>query len=155
MASGYTGPSAQALRESLTALLLEGLGVSGVAEHGGALLELRLVIDRLPSDISDEEEREIASAVALTEVLEQAVVKAHIPRRKHRVILKYVLPLENDFRGKTIKERRAAAGAHIFDGKKVKANTVRAYPEYEPNALDELARALTEMEAEHRGETAP
>jgi hypothetical protein len=153
MASGYTGPSSQALRESLTALLSEGLGVSGVAEHGGALLELRMVIDRLPADIADDDGREVASAVALTEVLEEAVVKPRIPRRKHRVILKYVLPLELDFRGKSIKERRAAAGAHIFDGKKVKANTVRTYPEYEPNALDELARALTEMEAEYRRET--
>jgi hypothetical protein len=112
-----------------------------------------MVIDRLPADIADDDAREVASAVALTEVLEEAVVKPRIPRRKHRVILKYVLPLELDFRGKSIKERRAAAGAHIFDGKKVKANTVRTYPEYEPNALDELARALTEMEAEYRRET--
>lgn len=155
MASDYTGPSFDALRESLTALLTEGLGVSGVAEHGGALLELRLVSDRLPPDISDDDEREQANAVALTEVLEAVVVKSHIPRRKHRVILKYVLPLDLKYRGKTIKDRRAAAGGNMFDGKKVKANTVRTYPEYEPNALDELARALTKMEADHRGETAP
>lgn len=152
MASSYTGPSTQELRESLTALLTQGLGISGVAEHGGALLELRVVIDRLPADMPDEDEREIASAEALTEVLEEAVVKSRIPRRKHRVILRYVLPLERDYRGKTIKERRAAAGEHIFDSKKVKANTIRTYPEYEPSALDELARALTEMEAKYRGE---
>jgi len=137
-------------------MLTEGLTPSSVAEYGGALLELRLVADRLrATDWDDEDEKESDYARALTETLELAVVDERIPRRKHRRILKYVLPLESGYLGRTIKERRAAAGKNLTDSKTVKASTIRTYQEYEPNALDELARALTEMEAEARGETSP
>lgn len=119
-------------------------------------MELRLVIERLRiDDTADEDEREADYAQALTAALEETVTKARIPRRKHRRILRYVLPLEPNYIGTSIKTRRAAAGENLTDGKKVKANTIRTYPEYEPNALDELARALTEMEAERRGEDTP
>jgi hypothetical protein len=156
MASDYSGPSAEALRKSLAAMLTEGLTPSSIAEHGDVLLELQIVTERLSAnDHADEAQREADYAQALTAVLELAVAKEHIPRRKHRRILKYVLPLESEYLGRTIKERRAAAGKNLTDSKTVKASTIRTYGEYEPNALDELARALTEMEAEARGETKP
>jgi hypothetical protein len=156
MADSYSGPSPEALRASLAAMLTEGLTPSSVVEHGGVLLELRLVEDRLrASGWDDEAQKEADYAQALTKTLELAVVSEHIPRRKHRRILKYVLPLESEYLGRTIKERRAAAGMNLTDSKTVKASTIRTYPQYEPNALDELARTLTEMEAEARGEAKP
>lgn len=137
----------------MAAVLTEGLTPSSVAEHGGALLELQLVTDRLRADDqADEDEKEADYAQALMAVLDEAVVGERIPRRKHRRILKYVLPLKPEYLGKSIKERRTAAGQNLTDSKTVKASTIRTYSEYEPNALDELARVLTEMEAEYRRE---
>jgi hypothetical protein len=156
MTKDYSGPSIEAVRGSLAAVITEGLTPSSIAEHGHVLLELKLVVERLSTnDHADEDQREADYAQALTAVLDLAVIKERIPGRKHRRILKYVLPLESEYLGATIKDRRAAAGEHLTDGKKVKASTIRTYPEYEPTALDELARALTEMEAECRGEEKP
>ena len=125
---------------------------SNVADNGGVLLELELVAGRLELDLkADEDTQNAAYAVALIAVLDEAVVKPRIPRGKHRRILRYVLPLIPDYLGTTIKERRTAAGEHLTDGKKVvKPGTIRTYKDYEPAALDELARVLVEMETECR-----
>lgn len=156
MAGGYSGPSAEVLRKNLAAILTEGLTPSSVAEYGDALLELHLVTEHLTaSDHADEDQREADYARTLTAVLERAVSKENIPRRKHRRILKYVLPLESELLGRTIKERRTAAGKHLTDSRTVKASTIRTYQDYEPTALDELARTLVEMEADARGEVKP
>jgi hypothetical protein len=157
MSASYSGPSQATLRESLGEFIGEGLIPSNVVENGGALLELKILLDRLRlTDDADEEEREADYAAALREVMTAAVVKELIPGRKHRKILKYILPLKPEYLGTTIKERRAAAGEHLTDGKRVvKAGSVRTYPHYEPMALTELARVLAVMEADARGEPAP
>lgn len=140
------------LRKRLTRLLADGLVASNVYDNGDELLELEIVRSRLRlADDADEDAEATAYAAALTSVMDEAVVKPRIPRGKHRRILRYVLPLMPDYLGTTIKARRTAAGEHLTDGKKVvKAGTIRTYREYEPAALDELARVLAEMEAEHR-----
>jgi hypothetical protein len=151
------GPDLETLRKDLAALITGGIVPSNLAEHGGQLLELKIVTSQLEGldEDAEEDEQEAAYAKAVLNVLEVAVVKKRIPQRKHRRILKYVLPLKKELRGTTIKER-TAAGKDLTDGKKtVKPGTIRTYKEYEPKALDELARVLVEMEAEHRDEMSP
>jgi hypothetical protein len=159
MAEPYSaGPDLETLRKDLAALITGGVVPSNLAEHGGQLLELKIVTSQLEGldEDADEDEQEAAYAKAFLQVLEAAVVKKRIPQRKHRRILKYVLPLKKELRGTAIKERRTAAGKNLTDGKKaVTPGTIRTYKEYEPKALDELARVLVEMEAEHRDEMSP
>jgi hypothetical protein len=80
--------------------------------------------------------------------LKEAVEKRLLFRRYHR-LLRYLLPLQAEYLGKSIKERRIATGMNMTK-KPVKPGTIRTC--YEPRALDELAKVLVEMEAEHRGE---
>jgi hypothetical protein len=142
------------LRKRLSELLTEGLVASNVADNAGELLELQIVASKLELDAdADEEAQEAAYAAALTAVLMEAVVKKRIPRGKHRRILRYVLPLKDEYLGTTIRERRIAAGEHLTDGKKIVApGTIRTYKEYEPGALDALATVLVKMEAEYHRE---
>lgn len=156
MAQPYFGPDVEIVRRSLGNLVAEGLLPSNIAENGGELLELAIVASRVEAQVdADEEDRERAEAAALVAVLVAAVVKGRIPARRHRRILKHVLPLKEEYLGTTIKERRTAAGQDLKPGKAVKPATIRTYYDYEPRALDELARVLVEMEAEYRGESPP
>jgi hypothetical protein len=157
VAQPYSGPKFEILRRNLGDLIAEGVVPSNVAEDGGHLLELNIVASRVQVDEhAEEEQRELAEAEALVAVLKAAVIKERIPARRHRRILKHVLPLKEEYLGTTIKERRTAAGQDLKPGKKaVKPGTIRTYYDYEPRALDELARVLVEMEAEYRGEVPP
>jgi hypothetical protein len=157
MAKPYSGPGVEDLRKNLGDLVTDGLTQVNIATRGGALLQLAIVRARLPAhDESDEDEREAAYAMALPAVLKEAVEEKRIPDRKHRRILKFVLPLKEKYLDTSIKERRAAAGEDIKTGRKaIKPGTIRTYYSYEPQALDELARVLVELEADHRGETPP
>jgi hypothetical protein len=151
----YSGPTLAAIRKSLAELVTGGLVAYNVAEKGGALLRLELVRERLQAptgaDADSEDARDAAYAQALVAVLKDAVEgDGRILFRKHRRLLRYVLPLKEEYAKKSIKDRRTAAGKDAADGKPVKAGTIRTY--YEPRALDELARVLVEMEAEKRGE---
>lgn len=75
-----------------------------------------------------------------------------IGSRKYRRILTFVLPLSPEYRGRSLKVRRTAAGQHLKDGKStVKWGTIRTY--HEPTALHQLAAVLVKMEAEYRGES--
>ena len=155
MAAPYSGPALDDLRKNLAELVTAGLVPYNVAEKGGSLLELAIVTARLTVDEdADEDERDAAYAEALVAVLKEAVTKERMPFRRYRRVLKYVLPLKEDYLGKSIEERRTAAGQELTDGKKaVKPGTIRTY--YEPRARDDLARVLVEMETEHRGESPP
>ena len=156
MAAPHSGSAlADLLRKNLADLVTVGLLPYNVAETGGSLLELAIVTARLKIDEdADEDERDAAYAKALVAVLKEAVTKERMPIRRYRRVLKYVLPLKEEYLGKTIKERRTAAGRDLKDGKQaVKAGTIRTY--YEPRALEDLARVLVEMETEYRGETLP
>ena len=126
-----------------------GLVTDNVAEKGGELLGLEIVAGQvqLPEG-ADEDERDQAFTEALTAVLKEAVERKLLFRR-HRRLLRYVLPLQAEYLGKSIEERRTAAGMNMTK-KPVKPGTIRTY--YEPRALNELARVLVEMEADHRGE---
>ncbi len=151
----YSGPDFDALRKSLSELVTGGVVPYNVAENGGALLNLDIVSSRIKvGPETDEEEQERAQAQALLAVLTSAVDKKQLMQRKHRRLLKYVLPLKDEYAGKTIEERRRAAGENLTDGKRVvKSGTIRTY--YEPRALDQLAITLVRMEAEHRGQAFP
>lgn len=155
MAEAYSGPAFDEIRASLAALVTEGVAPYNVADNGGALLELQAVTGRVVIAVgADEDDEERAYAEALVAVLKEAVDKRRIQSRKHRRLLKYVLPLREELLEKTIEQRRTAAGKNLTDGKKVvKPGTVRTY--YEPRALDRLARALIAIECEHRGEVLP
>jgi hypothetical protein len=143
-------PTVQGIRDDLSRLIAEGLVPYNVAENGRRLLELRVVADRVRGDLldADEDEREYAYTQALTSVLQDAVERP-VMSRKHRRVLKYVLPLHPKLLGMTARERRTEAGKALKDGKKaVKGGTVRSY--YEPKALAALAEVLVEMESEYR-----
>jgi hypothetical protein len=154
VANPYSGPHVEALRKNLAALVTEGLMPYNIAEKGGELLELQIVTSRLGViDDADEDVRDQAYAAALVAVLDEAV-KDRILFRKYRRLLRYVLPLREGYLNKPIEARRKAAGKNLTDGKKVvQAGTIRTY--YEPRALDALAQALVEMEAQKRGEASP
>ncbi len=153
----YTGPSADNIRRRLGLLVTDGITQVNIATNGGELLELKIVLCRLPAhNGDDEDEVEVAQAVAVTQVLEEAVDKKYIKHRPHRRILKFILPLKDKYLGTSIEERRMAAGEDIATGRKpIKPNSLRTYYNYEPQALDELARVLVEMEADHRKELRP
>lgn len=157
MAKPYSGPTFESLRKTLSDLIKDGLSRGNIAAKGDELRQLAIVSSRLPPhDGADEDEREEAYAEAVIAVLKDAVVEQRIRGRNHRRILKFVLPLKEKYVGTSIKERRTAAGEDIKTGKKpIKPGTIRTYYSYEPQALDELARVLVEMEAEHRDETPP
>jgi hypothetical protein len=145
---------AELLRHNLTDIVTEGLQPYHVAEKGLDLLRLQIVRSRveLPPK-ADEDQRDDAFTKALTLVLAQAVEKMEA-HRKSRKVLKFVLPLKEEFLGTPIKERRAAAAKEIKDGKKtVKPGTIRTY--YEPRALERLANVLVEMEAQFIAEHGP
>jgi hypothetical protein len=149
--SPYSGPAIADVRKSLAEVVTGGLVPGNVAEKGGVLLELQIVVNRLKLPAkANEDARDSAYAKALTAALKDAVEGGRILFRKHRRLLRYVLPLEKEYLNKSIKERRTAAGKNLSDGKPVGAGTIRTY--YEPRALDELARVLVEMEAAARGE---
>jgi hypothetical protein len=157
MAKPYSGPTFDSLRKTLSDLIKDGLSRGNIAAKGDELRRLAIVEGRLaPHDGTDEDEREVAYADAVVTVLKEAVVEERIYGRNHRRILKFVLPLKEKYTGTSIKERRTAAGEDIKTGKKpIKPSTIRTYFSYEPQALDELARVLVEMEAEYRDETPP
>lgn len=147
-------PARSAIRTALGRLVTEGLETYWIAEVGKDLLALEIVQSRVPSDIdhTDEDAEDRAAAAALVEVLTEAVKR--VGTRKYRRLLRYVLPLYEEYVGKTIKERRTAAGQDYKDGKKpIKPGTIRTH--HEPKALDVLAKVLVKMEAEHRGEVTP
>jgi len=149
----YTGPKLHDLRKNLTALVARGFVVDNVVDNGDQLLELRIVTNRVTlDDGADEDVQEIATAKAFVALVTEVVGdKKLVRQRKHRRLLRYVLPLLDEYMGKGLEERRTAAGANMTSGDEViKPGTVRTY--YEPRALDELARVLVEMEAAHRGE---
>jgi hypothetical protein len=149
----YTGPKLHDLRNTLTTLVARGFEVDNVVDNGDELLDLRIVTDGVNlDDGADEDAEEIATAEAFIALVTQVVGdKKLVRQRKHRRLLRYVLPLLDEYVGKGLDERRTAAGANMTSGDEVvKPGTVRTY--YEPRALDELARVLVEMEAEHRGE---
>jgi hypothetical protein len=146
----YSGPALVALRKALAALVTGGLTADSVVERGGELLALDIVASRVEAlDEDDEDKRDQAVTDSLTAVLAEAVEKKLLFRR-HRRLLRCVLPLRKELLGKNVEERRTAAGQYMTK-QSVKAGTIRTY--YEPRALDELARVLVEMEAKHRGET--
>jgi hypothetical protein len=147
----YSGPTTSEVRRALSAIVTHGLVPYHVAESGGPLLSLEIVQSRLPPNLNgDEEKRDAAYTEALRSVLHEAVMERVLTRR-HRRLLRYVLPLIPEYLGTTVLERRTLAGEQMRDGiKSVKAGTIRTY--YEPRALDQLAAALVAMEAEHRGE---
>ena len=146
MARPSATPEVERLRDLLAGLVTDGLGPYNIAENAGALLELEIVRARvtLPPDAS-QDERDAAEADALLAVVREAVERL---RGRYRRLLSYVLPLNQEFVGKPIKERRTAAGKALKDGKTVKAGTIRTY--YEPRALEDLARVLVDMDAGHR-----
>lgn len=153
MAEEYSGPSKDRLRKNLGDLVTDGLLTYHVADVGGDLLELRIVIDRVElRKGASEDEHDAAYTKALTEVLAEAVEKPTI-RGKHRRLLKYVLPLKEEYLGKDVKKRRAAAAKAIKGKKNVKPGTVRTY--HEPRALESLAAVLVVMEAEFCGQIRP
>jgi hypothetical protein len=154
----YSGPLLETLRKNLAELVTGGLVPDNVAEKGGDLLKLKIVTSRLRlSEEADEDEgegedeRDKACLEALTEVLRDAVKEGRVFFKKHRRLLRIVLPLHADLVGKPIEMRRTEAGKKMINGKEIKPGTIRTY--HEPRALDELARVLLEMEAEHRGES--
>lgn len=154
----YSGPPLETLRKNLAALVTEGLVADNVAEKGDELLKLDIVTSRLQlskktdEDEDDgEDERDEAYLEALTEVLRDAVKEGRVFFKKHRRLLRIVLPLHPDLVGKPIEVRRTEAGKKMINGKEIKPGTIRTY--HEPRALDELARVLLEMEAKHRGES--
>lgn len=145
----YSGPRLEDVRKDLAAVVTGGLVADSVAEKGRELLGLEIVVSRARLPVgAGEDERDQASTEALTAVLKEAV-EERLLFRKHRRLLRYVLPLEAEYLDRSIEERRAAAGKNMTK-KPVKPGTIRTY--YEPRALDELARILVEMEAEYRGE---
>jgi hypothetical protein len=152
----YSGPPLETLRKNLAELVTGGLVADNVAEKGGELLKLEIVTSRLrPSEKTDDEEgedeRDEACLEALTEVLRDAVKEGRVFFKKHRRLLRIVLPLHSDLIGEPIEVRRTEAGKKMINGKEIKPGTIRTY--HEPRALDELARVLLEMEAECRGES--
>jgi hypothetical protein len=153
--NAYSGPGFAALRRNLAALIAKGLVPYNVAEKGQDLLSLSVVSSRVHLNghgPDDEDAREAASAAALASVLEEAIASARIGRTNRRV-LKNVLPLRDDLAGKSVEERRNAAGEDIKGDSRVSPGTIRTY--YEPKALNALAVALVEMEAAYRGEQFP
>jgi hypothetical protein len=152
MAEPYSGPALADIRKNLAGLVTDGLVPYNIAEKGGTLLELEIVRSLVDGDPdADDDESEAALAAAVESVLQEAVNKERMPIRRYRRVLKNVLPLKEELVGKPINDRRAAAAQDLKDGKApVKPGTIRTY--YEPRALDDLARVLIEMEAEHRGQ---
>ena len=144
------------MRRNLAGLIAEGLVPYNVAERGQHLLSLRVVEDRVRlngHDAGGEHARDAAYTAALIAALEEAIEKPWIGGKSRRV-LRNILPLKEELLGKPVKERRTVAGREITQGHKVvKPGTIRTY--YEPRALDSLAMALAELEAEYRGETSP
>jgi hypothetical protein len=141
-----------AVRKALAELVTGGVMPYNVAAHGGVLLEFEIVISRLEltdDDANeDDDKREEDYAAALVSVLGEAVVKARIPQRAYRRVLKCVLPLRDEYLGLAIKDRRIVAAQELKTPKKtIKPATVRTY--YEPRALDALATVLLEMEASY------
>jgi len=142
----------KAIREALGKLVTDGLLPYNVVENGGFLRELALFKDRRrrvdPGENADETARNKADEKALRAVLEAAVEDEEISG-KHRRLLRAVLPLNEEHVGKSIKERRVAAGKDLKPGKKaVTAGTIRNH--YEPRALEKLAAVLGRMELEFR-----
>lgn len=152
----YAGPKVDVLRKNLAGLVAAGFVPYNVADKGEDLLELQIVTSRVAlGEEADEDQRETAIAEAFIALVREDVVKKkRVRQRKYRRLLRYVLPLDKDYIGKDVEERRTAAGENLTGGSKVvKPGTIRTY--YEPRALDELARVLGEMEAELRGEAPP
>jgi hypothetical protein len=154
MTSPYTGPQADDLSDALTAVITHGLRPYHVAEHGGVLLELELVVDRLHLDrATNGNERDAAYAEALTEALREAVEQRMGRHARYRRLLEHLLPLKPELLSKTLHERRTAGGETMTEGKKVvSAGTVRTY--HQPKAVAILSEVLVRMEAEKRGQEA-
>jgi hypothetical protein len=154
--TAYSGPPFDALRAELTGLVTHGLTRENVVRRGGQLTSLRAIVDRVEiGKDADEDEWEEAVAEALIAVLGQLATNprgndvVHVYRKEHRRVLRSVLPLKDELKGKSLDRRREASAKEIG----VKASTARTY--YEPRALDDLTRALIELEAKHRGEDPP
>ncbi len=152
----YTGPSADEIARGLAGIVSarEGLAPDTVVEHGGALLELAMVSDRVSLDSdADWEEANAAYAEVLTSVLRDAV--ATLGRHpKYRRALEVLLPLKEEFAGLPAERRRAAAGQVMMGHERpVKPATVRTY--HQPKALALLASVLVDMEADARREQLP
>jgi hypothetical protein len=136
---------ADTIRRALAGLLTDGLLPWNVLENGGRLLDLEMVRSRvdLDEDASEAEHAE-AYARALVSVLSEAVTSDEVGGKSRR-LLNDVLPLNAEYLGAPVKERRTAAGAHLKPGKKaISPGTIRTY--YEPKALDKLAEVLVQME---------
>jgi hypothetical protein len=154
MAPPYSGPSADDISDALTAVITHGLRPYHVAEHGGVLLKLRLVEQRLHLEhAKNGDERDAAYAEALTDVLREAVEQQMGRHAKYRRLLEHLLPLKPELLDESLADRRGSGGRAMTEGKKVVlAGTVRTY--HQPKALAILADVLVRMEAEDRGEEA-
>ena len=154
MVPPYTGSSVASIRRNLATLITDGVAPYNVADKGHDLLRLQIVQHRISHGDMTEDEREADEAAALISVLKEAVARERMPIRRYRRLLRFVLPLDEQYLGTTIGVRRAAAGEHLMDGRRtVKPGTIRTY--YEPRALDALAKALVAMEAAARKESPP
>jgi hypothetical protein len=132
------------VRKALARVVTDGLVPYTVLDEGWPLLELEIVHSRVEThDDTSENDRAVAYTKALTTVLQEAVESDRISGKSRR-LLRAVLPLKPEYLGRSVKERRIAAGKEMKDGKKVQPGTIRTY--YEPKALDKLTEVLLEME---------
>ena len=156
MAPKYSGPPFAELRKCFTDLVRYGLTPQTISDKGAVLMELKIICERrqpLPDSATDDA-HEGADMVAVLDVLTKAIDRAHIPASTDRRVLRFVLPIHENYRGASLSARRTAAGENIFDGDRVLTpGTIRT--SYEPKALDWLGVVLVKLEAEQRSETPP
>jgi len=156
MAPKYSGPSFSDIRACFTNVVRYGLTPQTVSDRGSVLMALEIVREKraeLPDSATDDA-HEAADMAAVLEILTKAVDRAHIPASTDRRVLRFVLPIHDNYRGASLTARRTAAGENIFDGDRVVTpGTIRT--SYEPRALDWLSVVLVKLEAEQRGEIAP
>lgn len=156
MAPKYSGPPLADIRKCFTDLVRYGLTPQSVSDRGATLMEMQIVLEKRPSlpDSATDDAHEAADMAAVLDVLTNAVDRAHIPASTDRRVLRFVLPIYDDYRGASLSARRTVAGEKIFDGDRVvSSGTIRT--SYEPKALDWLGVVLVKLKAERRGEPPP
>ncbi len=141
----YSGPKQSTLRRNLANVVTEGLETSWISEVGDELLRLGIVRSRLPvavaeNDDPDDDADEEALASALVAVLTEAVKQ--IGSRKYRRLLRCVLPLYEEYSGKSIKDRRIAAGQRFRDSKEDRQVGVQSAPITSPKRSITSPRCL-------------
>jgi hypothetical protein len=157
MSESYSGPPARELRKTLRWLVTQGLTPDNLVRRGGDLLNLRVVVSRVQvgADAS-EDEWERAAAAAFVDVLVELTTNPrgepgviYVFKSEHRKVLRNVLSLKPELVGAPLEQRRKAAAEELG----LEVSTART--SYEPPALDDLVRALIELDARHRGEDPP